>query len=63
MKHITIRLQALEEKILGTGTIPVLLVEEIEPGVFAFDRNTYDQRQLDEFCAEHRVETLIIDDL
>ena len=63
MKNITVRLSELEAKIKEKNAIPVLVVSEDEPGAFTFAGHTMTREELDKFCRERSVETLIIDNL
>jgi|GEM_PF-7049829 len=63
MKNIETRLSELEITIRGKNKIPVLIVDENEDGIYTFNGQNFTREQLDQFCIDRCVETLIIDDI
>lgn len=64
MKSIITRLSELEIKIKNKSNIPVLIVAEKVPNIFTYKNFTFHGKdELKQFCAEHGVENLIIDDI
>ena len=63
MKNIITRLSELEVTIKGKNKIPVLIVDENEDGTYTLNGQSFTREQLDKFCIDRGVETLIIDDI
>lgn len=63
MKNIETRLSELEATIKSKNRLPVLIVDEDEAGIYTFSGQSFTREQLDKFCIERGVETLIIDDM
>jgi len=63
MKNIELRLSELEAAIKGKNELPVLIVRENENDTYTVTGKVYTQKQLEQFCIDRCVETLIIDNI